>query len=88
MFDRFDPRDRDEDSRDDFGIYDQRWDDPRQREEDERERDRDWDETAIVTHETRSSKALICRARSRSQGQECNYRQCGSLQQTTARRPR
>lgn len=40
MFDRFDPRDRDDDPRDDVGIYDQRWDDPRDRDEDERERDR------------------------------------------------
>ena len=25
MFDRFDPRDRDDDPRDDYGIYDPRW---------------------------------------------------------------
>ena len=43
MLDRFDPRDRDDDPRNDSGIYDQRWDDPRDRDEDERERDRDRD---------------------------------------------
>lgn len=30
MFDGFDPRDRDDDPRDDYGVYDPRWnDDPR-----------------------------------------------------------
>ena len=44
MFDRFDPRDRDDDPRDDHGIYDPRWnDDPRDREEDPRDRGRDRD---------------------------------------------
>ena len=46
MFDHFDPRDRDDDRREDYGIYDRRWnDDPRDRDEDERERagDRDRD---------------------------------------------
>ena len=44
MFDRDDPRDRDDDPRDDYGVYDPRWnDDPRDREEDARERDRDRD---------------------------------------------
>ena len=45
MFDHFDPRDRDDDPRDDYGIYDPRWnDDPRDREDwRERERDRDRD---------------------------------------------
>ena len=43
MFDRFDRRERDEDSPDDFASYDQRSDDPREREEGERERDRDRD---------------------------------------------
>jgi DNA-binding MarR family transcriptional regulator len=38
MLDRFDPRDREDDPRDDFGIYDQRWDDPR---EDDRDREHD-----------------------------------------------
>jgi hypothetical protein len=42
VFDRFDPRDRDGDPRDDYGVYDPRWnDDPRERDEDWRERDRD-----------------------------------------------
>jgi hypothetical protein len=44
MFDRFDPRDRDDDLRDDYGVYDPRWNDgPRERDEDWRERDRDRD---------------------------------------------
>ena len=46
MFDRFDPRDRDDDPRDGGDIYDPRWDnDPRDRDEDWREpgRDRDRD---------------------------------------------
>jgi DNA-binding MarR family transcriptional regulator len=44
MFDRFDPRDRDDDPRDGHDIYDPRWDnDPRDRDEDERERARDRD---------------------------------------------
>ena len=43
MFDRFDPRDRDRDSREDYGIYDSRWNDPRDRDEDERHRERDRD---------------------------------------------
>jgi hypothetical protein len=44
MFDRFDPRDRDDDLREDYGIYDPRWnEDPRDRDEDWRERDRDRD---------------------------------------------
>jgi hypothetical protein len=46
MFDRFDPRDHDHDPRDDYGIYDPRWNhDARERDEDEREgvRDRDRD---------------------------------------------
>jgi hypothetical protein len=46
MFDRFDPRDRGDDPRDDGDIYDPRWDnDPRDRDEDWREpgRDRDRD---------------------------------------------
>ena len=43
MFDRFDPRDRDDDSRDDYGVYDQRWNDPRDRDDDWRERDRERD---------------------------------------------
>ena len=38
MFDRFDPRDRDDDRRDGHDIYDPRWDnDPRDRHEDCRE---------------------------------------------------
>lgn len=42
MSDDLDPRDLDDDPRDDYGIYDPRWnDDPRDREEDGR--DRDWD---------------------------------------------
>jgi hypothetical protein len=44
MFDRFDPRDRDDDPRHGGDIYDARWDnDPRDRAEDCRERDRDRD---------------------------------------------
>ena len=45
MFDdRFDPRDRDDDPRDDYDVYDPRWnDDPQDRDEDRRERDRDRD---------------------------------------------
>ena len=43
MFDRFDPRDRDRDSCEDYGIYDSRWNDPRDRDEDERHRERDRD---------------------------------------------
>jgi hypothetical protein len=35
MFGRFDPRDRDDDSRDDYGVYDPGWnDDPRDRDDD------------------------------------------------------
>ena len=44
MFDGFDPRDRDDDPRDDYGVYDPRWnDDPRDRDEDWREPSRDRD---------------------------------------------
>ena len=44
MFNRFDPRDRDDDPRDGRDIYDPRWDnDPRDRDEDCRERNRDRD---------------------------------------------
>ena len=42
MFDAFDPRDRDDDLRDDYGVYDPRWNDnPRDRDEYERDRDPD-----------------------------------------------
>jgi hypothetical protein len=38
MFDGFDPRDRDDDRWDDYGIYDRRWnDDPGDRDDDSRE---------------------------------------------------
>ena len=48
MFDRFDPRDRDGDPRDDYGVYDPRWKDyPRERDEDRRERDRDHDRDRV-----------------------------------------
>jgi hypothetical protein len=43
MFDRLDPRDRNDDPCDDLGTYDQRWADPRDRDEDERDRERDRD---------------------------------------------
>jgi hypothetical protein len=44
MFDRFDPRDRDDDPRAGHDIYDPRWNnDPRDRDDDCRERDRDRD---------------------------------------------
>lgn len=50
MFDRDDPRDRDDDPRDDYGIYDPRWnDDPRVRDEDWRERDRDRDRDRVLS---------------------------------------
>ena len=55
MFDRFDPRDRDRDPRDDYGIYDSRWNDPRDRDEDERHRERDHDRDRDRDHDPRDA---------------------------------
>jgi hypothetical protein len=37
MLDRFDPRDRDDDPRADYGVYDPRWNDSRDRDRDPRD---------------------------------------------------
>lgn len=55
MFDRFDPRDRDRDSREDYGIYDSRWNDPRDRDEDERQLERDRDRDRGRDHDPRDA---------------------------------
>ena len=55
MFDRFDPRDRDRDSREDYGIYDSRRNDPRDRDEDERHRERDHDRDRDRDHDPRDA---------------------------------
>ena len=55
MFDRFDPRDRDRDSREDHGIYDSRRNEPRDRDEDERHRERDAIGTRPTTSEISSN---------------------------------
>src|SRR5881227_302919 len=55
MFDRFDPRDRDRDPREDYSIYDSRWNDPRDRDEDERHRERERDRDRDRDHDPRDA---------------------------------